>query len=290
VTPPQTYAVITPARDEAEHLPRLAASLVAQTHPPRRWIVVENRSADDTLAVAHRLANDLPWMQVVASEPISSGARGAPVVQAFHAGLDALDVPVDVVAKVDADVSVDNDYFERLLAALADDPQLGLASGTCYESFEGVLTERHVTGDHVWGAARAYRLACLEDVLPLEERMGWDGIDVVKAHTHGWRTATFRDLPFRHNRREGKRDGSRWAAWTAQGRAARYMRYRPSYLVLRTVHRVVREPAALAILWGYLQAVFRREPRCSDTAIVARVREGQRLRRLPVRARQALGI
>jgi len=287
---PQTYGVITPARDEAEHLPRLAASLAAQTVRPSRWVVVENGSEDDTLGVARRLATELDWLRVVSCEPSSRAARGAPVVHAFHAGIDALDLPVDVVAKVDADVSFGQDYFERLLAAFAREPKLGLASGTCYDRLAGESKERLVTGNHVWGAARAYRWDCLRDVLPLEAQMGWDGIDVVKAQTHGWRTATFRELPFHHYRREGTRDGSRWSAWLAQGQAARYMRYRPSYLVLRSLHRAFREPAALAILWGYVAATARREPRCDDPAVVARLRAGQRFRALPIRARQALGL
>src|SRR5205823_13636924 len=33
----RSYAVVTPARDEAENLPRLAASLAAQTTSPPAW-------------------------------------------------------------------------------------------------------------------------------------------------------------------------------------------------------------------------------------------------------------
>ena len=286
----ETYAVVTPARDEAGHLARLAGSLAAQTVRPSRWIVVENGSGDETMAVARGLAGELDWMRVVACEPPSRAARGAPVVHAFHAGLAELDIEVDGVAKVDADVSFGDEYFERLLAEFRRDPQLGVASGTCHDRLSGSAKERPVTGDHVWGAARVYRWSCLQDVLPLEARMGWDGIDVVKAQTHGWRTATFRDLPFHHHRLEGARDGSRWSAWAAQGNAARFMRYRPSYLLLRSLHRAFREPAAFAILWGYLVAASRREPRCGDAAVVAKLRAGQRLRLLPTRAREALGL
>ena len=66
---------------------------------------------------------------------------------------------------------------------------------------------------------------------PLEERMGWDGIDELRAELRGWRTRALRDLPFRHHRPEGARDGARRSAYAAQGRAAHYMGYRPSYLV-----------------------------------------------------------
>ena len=39
-----------------------------------------------------------------------------------------------------------------------------------------------MTGSTVWGATRAYRWECLQQVLPLEERLGWDGIDEFKAN------------------------------------------------------------------------------------------------------------
>ena len=47
-----------------------------------------------------------------------------------------------------------------------------------------------MTGSTVWGATRAYRWECLQRVLPLEERLGWDGIDEFKANALGWRTET----------------------------------------------------------------------------------------------------
>ena len=59
--------------------------------------------------------------------------RGGAVVRAFNARRRLADSVPDVVVKLDADVSLEPDYFERLLAAFAADPQLGIASGTCFE-------------------------------------------------------------------------------------------------------------------------------------------------------------
>ena len=50
---------------------------------------------------------------------------------------------------------------------------------------DGRWRERHLTGSTVWGATRAYRRACLDDGLPFEERLGWDGIDEFKANARG---------------------------------------------------------------------------------------------------------
>jgi hypothetical protein len=215
--------------------------------------------------------------------------RGGPIVRAFQAGVASLDSRPDVIAKVDADISFGDDYFKRLLAAFRADASLGIASGTCHECEDGEWRPRYGTGVSVWGAARAYRTACLRDVLPLEERMGWDGIDVLRANASGWKTRIIQDLAFHHHRPEGVRDGARRRAWAAQGSAAHYMGYRPSYLLARTLHRAWREPAALAMLAAYAAAGIRREERCSDTAVRAWLREQQRLRNLPARVGEALG-
>ena len=280
------YAVLTPLRDEATELPRLARCLAAQLVRPVRWILIDNGSSDGTHEIASELARRYDWVRVLTVPPGPPRMRGGNVVRAMHAGIAQLEHGVDLVAKVDADVSFGADYFERLVRAFDADAALGMASGACVERTEGVWRERPVTGTHVWGAARAYRAACLRDVLPLDERMGWDGIDQIRAATRGWKVDRVPGLQFRHHRREGERDGSRLRVWAAQGSAAHYMGYRFSYLLLRTLHRARREPAAAAILGAYLLAWMRREQRCPDAEVRKRLRREQRARHLLVRARE----
>ncbi len=248
-------------------------------------MVVDDGSRDDTAAVLDDLQRGFAWIRGVVGRPSADVQRGGPVVRAFHVGLDALaDCEADVVVKVDADVSFEPDYFARLLQAFAEDDRLGIASGAAWELEDGRWVARHMTGDSVWGAARAYRRECLRTVLPLEERMGWDGIDAYKAALAGWSTRTIEDLPFRHHRKEGERDGSRRLAWAAQGRASYFMGYRFSYLVARTLYRATEEPAALAMVAGYLRALLRAEPRCADAAVRKFIRQQQSLRGLATTA------
>jgi poly-beta-1,6-N-acetyl-D-glucosamine synthase len=287
------YAVVTPARNEAAHLRRLAGSLTAQALKPVAWVIVDDGSTDETEALAEELEREHSWIRRVPagtgdSERIAPG-RGAPVVAAFHAGLAALAEKPELVAKVDADISMDEDYFERLVGAFREDGTLGIASGTCYEHDGREWRQRFVTGASVWGAARVYRWRCLDQVLPLEQRMGWDGIDIVKANVRGWSTRTFLDLPFRHHRVEAVRERSRWHAWALQGEASHYMGYRPSYVLARTLHQMRRDPAALAMLSSFLAAMARRSRTCPDPGVRRYVRSSQRLRTLPRRRREASG-
>ncbi len=284
-----TYAVVTPVRNEAENLPRLAEALAAQSTPPLAWVVVDTGSTDATPALLAELARRHPWIRPATLDGAERLARGGPIAQAFELGYAGLGDAPDVVVKLDADTSFAPGYFERLLQEFAADPRLGMASGTCHELEEGEWRERHVTGTTVWGASRAYRRTCLEQVLPLEHRMGWDGVDEFRANARGWTTRTFKDLPFRHHRREGERDGAPWRARRAQGHAARFLGYRPWYLGLRALWHARREPAAAAMIWGYGEAALRREPRLADAAARDYLRRQQSLRSLPLRAAEAVG-
>jgi biofilm PGA synthesis N-glycosyltransferase PgaC len=284
-----TYSIITPARDEADTLPALAHALGRQRILPLRWVIVDGGSRDETVQVAKTITAEYDWARLVVLPATAPRERGTPIVRALHAGLDALDHEPDVVINVDADVTMEPDYFERLLNAFARDPSLGIASGSAWELDDGVWRQRFVTGGTVWGATRAYRWACLQSVLPLEERHGWDGIDQLKARARGWHTKTFTDLPFRHHRAEGRRDGSTWAHWLANGDTAYYMGYRPWYLLLRTLHHVRRDPSALALTFGYLLAAARRSQRLSDPAARAVLRRDQSMTNFASRRREALG-
>jgi poly-beta-1,6-N-acetyl-D-glucosamine synthase len=285
----RSYAVITPVRDERENLPRLAESLAAQTERPRTWLIVDNGSGDGTVELATSLAAEHPWVEFLTVPGATAAERGAPIVRSLHAGIDELsaDAP-DFVVNVDADISIEPDYFARLLDRFDADPELGIASGSAFELQDGVWRQRHVTGSTVWGASRAFRWACLREILPFEERVAWDGIDEFKANARGWRTLAFEDLPFKHHRREGERDGS-WRARRNQGHAAYYVGYRPWYLVLRSLFNARREPASLGMIAGYVAAFVRREPQSRDLDARAYLRRQQSVRSLRLRSLEATG-
>jgi poly-beta-1,6-N-acetyl-D-glucosamine synthase len=277
------YAVVTPARNEGGNLPRLAAALAAQTRRPVAWVVVDDGSTDETGELLAELAAEHDWVQpapaaAVAEEELALGRREGRALEGFRSGVRTLPERADVVVKVDADVDFDPDYFERLLERFSTDPSLGIASGTCYEQEGGQWVRRTKADTTVWGAARAYRWDCLSAVMELEPRMGWDGLDELSVQLRGLRTETFVDLPFRHHRPEGGREHSALHHGEALGRASWYMGYRPTYLVMRSLYRARRQPAALAMLWGYLAAALRGDPRCPDERVVGELRERQRLR------------
>jgi poly-beta-1,6-N-acetyl-D-glucosamine synthase len=286
------YSLVTPARNEGKSLRRLAASVLAQTVLPDEWMIVDDGSTDETREVADLLARRHQWIRLVDSPRPTAGAirdgrtSGRDII-AFNAGVDALDRPVDVLVKLDADVSFQPEFFERLLTEFVRDASLGIASGTCYELVTGHWVVRHVAGEHVRGATRAWRWACFEDIQPLEKRLGWDTVDELKANALGWRTRQI-PIPFFHHRAVGQRDG-RLRSWSGQGETAYFVGYRFWYLVAKAVYRARREPQALALLWGYLAALATRRPRYPDRGVRNQLRRKQSLRSFRIRVREATG-
>jgi len=277
-----SYALVTPARNERANLDRLAAAVRSQRLEPHAWIIVDDSSDDGTAEAAQELARRTPWITVVElptpGGTLEAGRREGRALDAFVHGVNALPEPVDVVVKVDADTSFADAYFDGLVRCFEEDPTLGIAGGACYELQDGVWTRQKVVASHPRGASRAYRWACVDDVLTLEPRMGWDGLDEARAKLRGYRSASIVHLGFRHHRPTGGRERTRVRHQVAQGRAAWYMGYRPSYLLLRTGYRVLGDPSAVGMLLGYGSAAARRERRCPDRAAVRVLRDEQRLR------------
>jgi glycosyltransferase involved in cell wall biosynthesis len=290
-----TYALVTPARNEAENLRRLADCLVRQTKQPAMWVVVDDGSTDETHLVGEELAREHDWIAVIDSPgpatldgPLGAGRRTGRDVIAFKAGLDSLRRAPSIAVKLDADVSFADDYFERLLAEFVSDPGLGIAGGVCLELERGEWRPQHQARSHVRGATRAYRWECLQDVSPLVERLGWDGIDETTAVLKGWGARNIDDLFFFHHRKLGQRDGAR-RAWEQQGEICWFLGYRFSYVLLKTLFRARKDRMALAMLRGFLAAAWRREPRYEDADVRRYIRAQQSVAQLPRRAREALG-
>jgi glycosyltransferase involved in cell wall biosynthesis len=276
-----TYAVVTPVRDEAENFARTADSLVAQTHRPQRWVIVDDGSTDGTRKIAERYAGEHGWITVVDAEAAHERARGAPIVRAFQHGCRQLDERPEIVVKLDGDLSFPDDYFERVAQRFADDPRAGIVGGVALiPEGDRWIVERG-NPRNVNGVAKAYRYHCLDDIGGLRASMGWDGIDEYGARARDWNVHVLSDLEIRHYRPRGSKQKPLRARWE-EGRGNAYMGYLPSWLLVRAVYRgFVEKPPVLggvALFASYVWARVRRLPQVDDPGAIAELRREQRER------------
>lgn len=110
--PPVT--AIVPARDEAETIAETVRSLLAQDYPgPFRLVVVDDRSADGTGAIALAAAAGDPRLRVVTGGPRLAGWTGK--LWALQQGLDAAGPLEGLLLLTDADIRHAPDSLRRLV-------------------------------------------------------------------------------------------------------------------------------------------------------------------------------
>jgi glycosyltransferase involved in cell wall biosynthesis len=94
-------SVVVPALNEERHVGNLLSDIAAQTRQPDETFVVDAGSSDDTIGVVR----GFPWVDLLPGEP--------PVARGRNRGGFAADG--DVIVFLDADVRLEETFFERLL-------------------------------------------------------------------------------------------------------------------------------------------------------------------------------
>jgi len=121
-----TYVLVTPARNEAQFIESTIQSVVAQTARPIKWVIVSDGSTDGTDEIVSRYAVAHEWIELLRM-PERKERHFAGKAFAFSAGKTRVDdVPYEVIANLDADITFEKDYFAFLLGKLAGDPLLGV--------------------------------------------------------------------------------------------------------------------------------------------------------------------
>jgi len=279
-----TYVIISPVRNEVQHLGRTIESVLRQTIRPERWILVDDGSSDGTGAVADAAAARCEWIRVIHRRDRGCRKPGGGVVDAFYEGYEQLGpIKWQYLVKLDGDLSFGPDYFARCLERFRQHPQLGIGGGTICKETDGRLAPESALDPafHVRGATKMYRRECWEQLGGLIRAPGWDTVDEFKANMLGWVTYTFPEIQTLHHRPAGQAQGC-WKNWLKNGRANYVAGYHPLFMFVKCLRRLVSRPYGIAsagLGFGYCGAYLRRVPRVGDAPLIRYVHQ-QQLRRL----------
>lgn len=275
--PSGDYIIISPVRNEAQYMRRTLDSVVAQTVPPTRWIIVDDGSTDATPAILAEYAARHPFIKVITRADRGTRWVGGGVVETVAEGIEAADCDYDFLCKLDMDLDLPPRYFERLLEEMRADPRLGTVSGKAYfpgpsnpgGSFEGELISERCGDDVSLGMTKFYRRAFFEGIGGLVKGLMWDGIDCYRGRMLGWKARSIDDpeLRFIHLRPMGSSDKGVLTGRRRLGNGYWFMGASPMFVLASAVYRLRHPPAvlgSLAMLWGYGSAAARRAPRYGD--------------------------
>lgn len=270
------HIVIMPAHNESAYIGDTLNSLLAQTEPPDRIIVVDDGSDDGTADIVRGIAAENSRVELI-SESVPQGRRYR-VVEVFNRGYEAAaTTPSQYVSKLDADQIFPPTYFERLLDMMDRDPTIAAASGILEENIDGRLTRLRTPENHVVGSLKTYRRDIFDRMGGFIPILGWDIVDLVKARSLGYRTATINDLKVLHCRRHASSGGIVKGNFR-MGRGAYVIGSHPLFMLGRAVYRMLEPPylvLGFALLAGYVAAWIERAPRLADEAVVRHLRREQ---------------
>ncbi len=254
------YIIISPVRNEERYIQETIYSVVAQTIRPIQWIIVNDGSQDKTQHIISQCLSEYPWIKLVNRVDRGFTQVGRGVIEAFSEGFKYISGEWDFIVKLDCDVLFDKHYFANLLQAFEFDQYLGIAGGTSFTYIRDRLTEEKMPVFHPWAGARMYKRACFEDINGLVEDLGWDTIDLLRAHMKGWRTKRFHDFKIIHLRRMSSRKGL-WEGKVRTGRNFYITGYSLLFLCARCIYRLNERPLlveSVGVFWGYLSSMLRR--------------------------------
>jgi poly-beta-1,6-N-acetyl-D-glucosamine synthase len=263
-----SYILMTAAHNEARFLPDTIASVLAQTVRPRAWIIVSDRSTDETdriataAAEAHGFIRFLRFENPLPRSPHPMGGTSWKKVSALRAGLATFDDvdPTDYIGNLDADVTFAPAYYATLMERMQANPDLGIAGGFIYNSSDGREWPYFANPEVVGGPSQFFRRAAWQQIGGYVPWGQDDAIAQMMARMHGWRVRSFDDLRVLHHKTAKEKSRNPLRGKFHAGKMERAMGYHPLYAAAKCFGRLGQKPmvlGSLAQLYGYTWAAWK---------------------------------
>jgi glycosyltransferase involved in cell wall biosynthesis len=273
------YALITPARNEAQYIELTIKSMIAQTLLPLKWVIVSDGSSDQTDELVRKYLKEHQWIELLRM-PERAQRHFAGKVHAFKAGYERLkDTKVEIIGNLDADVSFEPRHFEFLIGRMSENPQIGVA-GAPFREGTFQYDYRFSNIENVWGGCQLFRRECYEAIggyMPLKGGC-IDHVAILSARMIGWQTRTFTEMVCVHHRQMGTAMQGVLKARFKIGVKDYTVGNHPLWELARTIYQMKSSPFAiggLALGLGYAWSLIRRAEVPLSPDLVAFVRREQ---------------
>ena len=279
----QKYILLTAARNEEGYIENTLRSVIEQTVLPLAWIIVSNGSTDATEDIVTRYSEQHSFIQLL-SLPDSEIPDFSQKVKALQYGysynsIHGLDF--DYIGILDADVSFEPAYFEKLFDVFEQDEDLGITGGIIYEQEKGQFVNRYGNSDdYVAGAIQLFKRSCFDEIggyrpLPYAHE---DTVATEMAIMAGYKVKPVHSLPVMHHRRSNSARVSMLRARFRHGIADYMIGYHPFFEAVKIVRRISERPyffSALFRMCGFIWANIKQSQRPVSVDFIKHLRNRQ---------------
>ena len=272
------YIIVTPAKNEEKIIEHTLYSVGDQTLLPHQWIIVDDGSTDRTSTIVEKYIKKYPWITLIKNDNYDEKRAGGPkVVRAFYKGYDSIsDYDYDFIVKLDADLTLPNNYFETVSGCFKDSPRVGICGGYCVDEKEGRLVKEKTAEFHVRGAFKAYRKECFSDIGGIKQVWDWDGLDQMMAMYSGWEVKVLPLAVIHH--RETSEEYNRIKHSYRSGKEYYRMGYDFFLALLKSISIMAKRPFLLGsalFFFGFTVAFLNKSKKIVDNELAGFIRKFQ---------------
>jgi len=144
--------IIIPFHNEEKYIESTIQSIVEQSHPVKKLLLVNDNSTDQSSSKTDNYLKKYDWISKLDINSNNKHLPGKKVINAFNQGLNTMDSNYDIICKFDADIILPKNYLEKIVLEYKKDPLVGMASGILYIKkndnwiFEKISSKKHVRG------------------------------------------------------------------------------------------------------------------------------------------------
>ena len=281
------YVLITPMHNEEELIGKVIESVINQNIQPVEWIIVNDRSTDNSKDIINSYQKKANFIRCIDIEDGEIESYYSRKIEVFLYGYSSiLETDYDFVGQLDADITMDVDYYENIIKEFSINEKLGVASGIYLDLINCKTREAHIAETCTPGALQLFRKKCYERIggyIPCKYG-GEDSVADIMIRMNGWQSRSFKKYKVLHHRPTGTGSGSSiYKARYTQGKTDYGIGTHPLFMLAKSASRAFKErPLLLGSLLrivGFITSYFDGEVRQVPKEAVKYLRREQ-LKRL----------
>lgn len=199
------YVLLTPARNEVEFIEQTIESVLSQTLLPNRWVIISDGSNDGTDDIIGKYEEQYEFIFLLRANHKDKRSFGSKAL-AIKAGIKLLaGVKYDYIGIMDADITVEPEYYQKVIFHLEKEEKLGITGGIIYEFIADKFIRQKNDINSVAGAVQMFNRRCYEEVGGYRNLVkgGIDAVAEVMARMKGWKVHSIDGLIAYHHRPVG---------------------------------------------------------------------------------------